>query len=132
MSCTPGGDSHTVADAPTRCAACVSARACGASPSCVVQVSSLFFFRVFVLVVVPAGCIADGRVVSNFIIQALSGEDITIYGDGSQTRSFCFVDDLIEGLMRLMNNDTEVGHERRSNQADEQRMNVVAPFHLKY
>ena len=51
---------------------------------------------------------ADGRVVSNFIMQALSGEDITIYGDGSQTRSFCFVDDLIEGLMRLMNNDTEV------------------------
>ena len=45
----------------------------------------------------------DGRVVSNFIIQALLGRDITIYGDGSQTRSFCYVDDLIEGLMRLMN-----------------------------
>lgn len=44
----------------------------------------------------------DGRVVSNFIIQALSGEPITIFGDGSQTRSFCFVDDLIDGLMRLM------------------------------
>ena len=44
----------------------------------------------------------DGRVVSNFIIQALKGEDITIYGDGSQTRSFCYVDDLIEGLIRLM------------------------------
>ena len=41
-------------------------------------------------------------------MQALSGEDITIYGDGGQTRSFCFVDDLIEGLVRLMNNDTEV------------------------
>ena len=40
----------------------------------------------------------DGRVVSNFIVQALSGEDITIYGDGSQTRSFCYVDDLIEGF----------------------------------
>ena len=45
---------------------------------------------------------ADGRVVSNFIMQALRGEDITIYGDGSQTRSFCFVDDLVEGLLRLM------------------------------
>jgi UDP-glucuronate decarboxylase len=44
----------------------------------------------------------DGRVVSNFIIQALLGRDITIYGDGAQTRSFCYVDDLIEGLIRLM------------------------------
>lgn len=50
---------------------------------------------------------ADGRVVSNFIMQALRGEDITIFGDGSQTRSFCFVDDLIEGMMRLM--DTPAG-----------------------
>ena len=47
----------------------------------------------------------DGRVVSNFIIQALRGEPITIYGDGSQTRSFCYVDDLIEGMIRLMNNE---------------------------
>ncbi len=46
---------------------------------------------------------ADGRVVSNFIMQALRGEDITVYGDGSQTRSFCYVDDLIEGMVRLMN-----------------------------
>lgn len=45
---------------------------------------------------------ADGRVVSNFIIQALNGEPITLYGDGSQTRSFCYVDDLIDGLVRLM------------------------------
>jgi UDP-glucuronate decarboxylase len=45
----------------------------------------------------------DGRVVSNFIVQALSGRDITIYGDGSQTRSFCFVDDLIDGMIRMMN-----------------------------
>lgn len=45
----------------------------------------------------------DGRVVSNFIMQALLNEDITIYGDGSQTRSFCYVDDLIEGMIRLMN-----------------------------
>lgn len=44
----------------------------------------------------------DGRVVSNFIIQALRGEDITIYGDGSQTRSFCYVDDLISGMVALM------------------------------
>jgi len=44
----------------------------------------------------------DGRVVSNFIVQALSGEKLTIYGDGSQTRSFCYVDDLVEGLIRLM------------------------------
>ncbi|TIV01527.1 MAG: SDR family oxidoreductase [Mesorhizobium sp.] len=45
---------------------------------------------------------ADGRVVSNFIVQALSGEPITLYGDGNQTRSFCYVDDLIDGLVRLM------------------------------
>lgn len=45
----------------------------------------------------------DGRVVSNFIVQALRGEDITIYGDGSQTRSFCYVDDLVEGMYRMMN-----------------------------
>ena len=44
----------------------------------------------------------DGRVVSNFIVQALKGEPLTIFGDGSQTRSFCYVDDLIEGMMRLM------------------------------
>lgn len=45
----------------------------------------------------------DGRVVSNFIVQALLGRDITVFGDGSQTRSFCYVDDLIDGLVRLMN-----------------------------
>ena len=45
----------------------------------------------------------DGRVVSNFILQALRGEDLTVYGDGSQTRSFCYVDDLIEGMIRMMN-----------------------------
>jgi UDP-glucuronate decarboxylase len=50
----------------------------------------------------------DGRVVSNFIVQALRGEDITVYGDGSQTRSFCYVDDLIEGLMALMQSADEV------------------------
>jgi len=49
----------------------------------------------------------DGRVVSNFIVQALRGEDITIYGDGTQTRSFCYVDDLVEGMLRMM--ETEKG-----------------------
>lgn len=51
----------------------------------------------------------DGRVVSNFIIQALKGEPITIYGDGSQTRSFCYVDDLLEGIIRVMNTAEGVG-----------------------
>ena len=50
----------------------------------------------------------DGRVVSNFIMQALAGEDLTIYGDGSQTRSFCYMDDLIEGFLRLMATDKSV------------------------
>ena len=51
----------------------------------------------------------DGRVVSNFIIQALKGEDITIYGDGSQTRSFCYVDDLVRGMIALMNTENFIG-----------------------
>ena len=50
----------------------------------------------------------DGRVVSNFVVQALKGEPITIYGDGAQTRSFCYVDDLVDGLMRLMATPDEV------------------------
>jgi UDP-glucuronate decarboxylase len=50
----------------------------------------------------------DGRVVSNFIVQALQGEPITLYGDGLQTRSFCYVSDLVDGLMRLMNSPAEV------------------------
>ncbi len=50
----------------------------------------------------------DGRVVSNFIVQALQGKDITVYGDGSQTRSFCFVDDLVDGLIRLMDSPDSV------------------------
>ena len=48
----------------------------------------------------------DGRVVSNFIVQALQGKSLTLYGDGNQTRSFCYVDDLIEGMVRLMNGNT--------------------------
>lgn len=51
----------------------------------------------------------DGRVVSNFITQALRGEDITVYGSGQQTRSFCYVDDLVEGFLRFMDQDTCVG-----------------------
>ena len=53
---------------------------------------------------------ADGRVVSNFIVQALKGEDITIFGDGNQTRSFCYRDDLVEGMMKLMDAPDEVNY----------------------
>jgi UDP-glucuronate decarboxylase len=56
----------------------------------------------------PRMHVNDGRVVSNFVVQALRGEDITLYGDGSQTRSFCYIDDLIEGFVRLMNTPDEV------------------------
>jgi len=52
---------------------------------------------------------SDGRVVSNFIMQALRNQDITLYGDGSQTRSFCYVDDLIEGMLRMMDQETAIG-----------------------
>jgi UDP-glucuronate decarboxylase len=51
----------------------------------------------------------DGRVVSNFIVQAIRGEDITMYGDGSQTRSFCYVDDLVNGIIKMMNTENFVG-----------------------
>ncbi len=51
----------------------------------------------------------DGRVVSNFIVQALQGHDITVYGEGEQTRSFCYCDDLIEGFIRMMNHDETIG-----------------------
>jgi UDP-glucuronate decarboxylase len=57
----------------------------------------------------PRMAMNDGRVVSNFAVQALRGEDITIYGDGSQTRSFCYVDELVEGMLRMMNQDTDTG-----------------------
>ena len=50
----------------------------------------------------PRMAIGDGRVVSNFIVQAIRGEDLTLYGDGSQTRSFCYVDDLVDGMIRAM------------------------------
>ena len=57
----------------------------------------------------------DGRVVSNFIRQALAGEDITIFGDGSQTRSFCYRDDLIEGFIRMMNGSSQSKTRQNSN-----------------
>jgi UDP-glucuronate decarboxylase len=60
----------------------------------------------------------DGRVVSNFIVQALRGEDLTIFGDGSQTRSFCYVDDLVEGLVRMMAQDDVVGPVNLGNPAE--------------
>lgn len=57
----------------------------------------------------PRMAVSDGRVVSNFIVQALRNDPITIYGDGSQTRSFCYVEDMIEGLVRMMNSDYFTG-----------------------
>lgn len=61
----------------------------------------------------------DGRVISNFIVQALRGNDITVYGDGNQTRSFCYVDDLIEGITRMMNGpDTFIGPVNLGNQGE--------------
>ncbi len=60
----------------------------------------------------------DGRVVSNFIVQALAGENITMYGDGKQTRSFCFVDDLLNGFLRLMEHPTEYGPVNIGNDAE--------------
>ena len=57
----------------------------------------------------PRMAVDDGRVVSNFIVQALRGEPITIYGDGSQTRSFCYVSDLIDGIRRMMDQETTIG-----------------------
>jgi UDP-glucuronate decarboxylase len=60
----------------------------------------------------------DGRVVSNFIVQALKGEDITVYGDGSQTRSFCYVSDLVEGLLRMMSCDGFTGPVNLGNPAE--------------
>lgn len=57
----------------------------------------------------PRMALNDGRVVSNFIVQALKGENITVFGDGQQTRSFCFIDDLVEGMVRMMNCEGTTG-----------------------
>jgi UDP-glucuronate decarboxylase len=62
--------------------------------------------------------IDDGRVISNFIVQALEGKDITVYGDGHQTRSFCYVDDMVAGLIALMAQDRHVGPVNLGNPAE--------------
>jgi UDP-glucuronate decarboxylase len=66
----------------------------------------------------PRMALNDGRVVSNFIVQALRGEDITVYGDGRQTRSFCYVDDLIEGMLRFMECEAVTGPVNLGNPAE--------------
>jgi len=66
----------------------------------------------------PRMLMNDGRVVSNFVVQALQGQDITLYGDGSQTRSFCFVDDLIDALVGMMEQDDDVGPVNLGNPAE--------------
>jgi len=60
----------------------------------------------------------DGRVVSNFIVQALAGEPITLFGEGTQSRSFCYVDDLVDGLLRMMNQTGEIGPINLGNPAE--------------
>ena len=90
--------------APRPCSSTITA-----STSCAIKVARIFNTYG------PRMHPNDGRVVSNFIVQALRGEPITIYGDGSQTRSFCYVDDLVEGFVRLM--DTP----RRRHRADQPR-----------
>jgi UDP-glucuronate decarboxylase len=74
----------------------------------------------------------DGRVVSNFIVQALRGEPLTIYGDGSQTRSFCYVDDLVDGLVRLMNTPHEVTGPINLGNPYEMTMNELAAQVLEF
>lgn len=66
----------------------------------------------------PRMALNDGRVVSNFIVQALRGEDITVFGDGMQTRSFCYVDDLVEGMMRMMEREGVTGPVNLGNPAE--------------
>lgn len=66
----------------------------------------------------PRMAVNDGRVVSNFIVQALRGEDLTVYGDGRQTRSFCYVDDLVEGMVRMMELDDFTGPVNLGNPAE--------------
>ncbi len=69
---------------------------------------------------------SDGRVVSNFIMQALTGTPITMFGDGTQTRSFCYVDDLIEGFLRLMDTDKDVTGPVNLGNPNEFSMNELA------
>ncbi len=97
---TTGATSTRSASAPATTKASAAPRRCSstttASTSCDIKVARIFNTYG------PRMHPNDGRVVSNFIVQALQGEPITIYGDGSQTRSFCYVDDLIDGFIRLM------------------------------
>ena len=73
----------------------------------------------------------DGRVVSNLIVQSLKGNDITIYGDGSQTRSFCYVDDLIDGLIKMMNSDDKITGPINLGNAKETTIKELAEMILK-
>ena len=74
----------------------------------------------------------DGRVVSNFIVQAIKGEPLTIYGDGSQTRSFCYVDDLIDGLVKLMNSSDDITGPVNLGNPNEFSMIELANFVIDY
>lgn len=74
----------------------------------------------------PGMAIGDGRVVSNFVVQALKGEDITIYGDGSQSRSFCFVSDLIEGIYKTFMNESNLNSPINLGNPNEFTMNELA------
>ena len=79
----------------------------------------------------PRMHLADGRVVSNFVVQALRGQPLTIYGDGSQTRSFCYVDDLVDGLIKLMESPSEVTGPINLGNPDEFTMRQLAESVLK-
>ncbi len=80
----------------------------------------------------PRMQIGDGRVVSNFIVQALIGDPITVYGNGLQTRSFCFVDDLVDGLIRLMNSSDEVRGPINLGNPQECTMNDLAELIIEF
>jgi UDP-glucuronate decarboxylase len=70
--------------------------------------------------------VGDGRVISNFIVQALRGEKLTVYGDGSQTRCFCYVDDMIDAMIGLMNYEGDDAHEPvNAGSTDERSMNEI-------
>ena len=74
----------------------------------------------------------DGRVVSNFAIQALKGDALTVYGDGNQTRSFCFVDDMVDGLMRLMNCSDDIVGPINLGNPDEVKINTLAEMVIDF
>ena len=103
---TTGATSTRSGRAPATTRASAAPRRC-ASTTCASTGSRIKVVRIF-NTYGPRMHPNDGRVVSNFIVQALQGEPITIYGDGSQTRSFCYVDDLIEGFLRMMASPDDV------------------------